>query len=374
MKSCILIIALFFLSSTAFAYQVHIKVEAFEDKETAYPVLNALVKSGPYEQMTDFNGEVSYYHISSDILEGKVTILHPEYSFPEYQLKEYPYIIEGDRMVFTISGMKIPSAQKQTLNVAAATSKKAANTLVKLRCRAFNQQDSLLLLDVNNKYIASFQNGGSSQNHVLYDVPLHVLKAGGKIFNVHTEEHTSFGPNDWTHILSFQDFSPIQRADSEFKSITFLLDQIQAVHREHNFEIFDLKSEIEHLEDSISQILNPVETTIFPEEIPEPPVAVEIVDFPTEPAQPSIQEDVLREELAAIIKNARPKKTGKIVIELTIEKNGTLSIQTTAHSKEHADIEHALRNYLTTQQWTPNKTAGKVHKSTQIFEFNILQE
>ena len=102
------------------------------------------------------------------------------------------------------------------------------------------------------------------------------VENGGKIVKVGSTDTLEFGPGAWTQVLPFRKYQPIQRAETEFSTIISLLDKMRTTAIEHSNEVGRLEGEIEHLEDSIEQILHPKKPMPIPMEYPEPPIPEEI--------------------------------------------------------------------------------------------------
>lgn len=368
-----LIVLLFSLNASAYL-NITIVLDALVSDDYTEEVQGAVITSGPYQLTTGSFGRASYHNVSEDILETVVTIIHPEFRFPEFPLKDYPYQLEGNKMVFNITGTALPKPEIQALILPLAASQKKARTLVKVRCHTFDAKDSLILLNVKNEFLTSFQKRHNVENHIAYEVPLQSIEGGGKVVNLTTKDTVVFGPNSWMHVISLQRFAPVLRADSEIPSILGLLKNREAIEQEHNNEIHSLKREVKHLEDSIQHLLHPHLGTPYPEPIPEVENHKEFwLEFPVETASrtPHAQ-NAFVPKLSEIVAAGTPQKTGKILIEMKIEKDGYAQFNILASAEEHANIARSLSHYLKAERWKPFTHGGIAYRSTQIFEFNIV--
>lgn len=353
---------------------ITLKVVEAASENFSIAVPSAFIKSGPYQLFTDFDGKATYYNISEDILFEPVEIAHPEFTFPKFQLQDFPYELEGDRMVFTIAGIACIDAPVLKFDIRAAKTKKNEATMVSMYCQSLVFNDSLILLNNNDEYLTSFSSFGMYTNHSAYNIPLSEVEMGGKIVSYTSGDTTKFSADQWMQVIPLHTFNRVTRATSEISSIITLHDRLQATERTHNKEVNSLKREIIYLEDSISEILNPDEFYPAPIEMPIFEEKEHYLFIAEENAEPLYSEHQFNSSLQHIVTNQYPLRKGTIAFRILIERDGQLRVKNLTSSEGHKAIEILVTNFLQEQSWKPYQMGGNAYESTQIIQINIIRE
>lgn len=351
---------------------IRIKVGSAVSETDAFPVENAFIKSGQYQTFTDETGTAWYSNVSENVLYDTLAVFHPDYTFPKFRLIDFPYALHNTTFYFYIEGTETPTFHMQQIDVRAAKSTKKAKTLVSMRCRAKIFNDSLSLLNNNNEYLASFQGNGMYGNHIATNIPLNEIENGGKIVSGIRGDTTVFGPNEWMHVIPLMTFEPVQRSNSEISVVLELINKLSEKDREHYREKYELKRTIEHLEDSISEILHPLTFQPSPIEMPIPIVEEILFELTEELAQHSLSPQEFEAKITNLIAAENLKKSGELIFEITIQKDGRAHVRSLASSEELSALEMAIEIFLGRTQWTPYKIGGKPYRSGQILQINIV--
>lgn len=375
MKQLILFLLFISTNSSIFAsVNICFEIRYTTDNGSTMPLPNASIESVPYPTFTNAMGQARFFGADESILTSEVNIVHPLYTFPSFPLKDFPYRLKGDFLVFTITGTKTALSPVNEMTFYVPT-KKTANTHVFMRCLPQNRKDSLVLLDSSGDYLASFEKNDLLEGQIIDEIPLKKVQDGGAIFNPNSGDTTFFGPNDWMQVIPFQKFEPVVRAASEFESILTLQRQMDEMQIRHYENINQLEQQVEHLEDSIEQILNPKEKEPIPEPYPEPPQeAEEIIAFPVTIARNPFTDEELETKILAILQRENIRKTGEIVIELSIWKDGDVNAFVIATSPEHRIASNAISELLESVKWRPCLVGGKSFESTQILQIKLNAE
>jgi hypothetical protein len=350
---------------------IRIKVASAVTEFDAFPVEDACITSGQYQTFTNSLGTTWYSDVSESVLYDTVEIYHPEYTFPKFRLIDFPYTLENNTLYFVITGTETPTIHIQQIDVHAAQSTKKVKTLVSVRCRAEIFNDSLSLLNNNNEYLTSFQGNGMFRNHIAAQVPLSEIQNGGKIVSHFTGDTTVFGPNEWMQIIPLITFVPVRRSNSEIPAVLELMNNLNEKDKEHYWEMYALKNTIEHLEDSISAILYP-NFRPSPREMPEAPIEDFPFDLTRELAKHPLSTVEFEAKIAKLVSVEKLKKSGELVFEIMIQKDGRAYARSLASSEEFSEIEMAVKRFLDRPQWTPYIIGGKAYQSTQILHIKIL--
>ncbi|XOV66652.1 MAG: hypothetical protein ACFHU9_13585 [Fluviicola sp.] len=385
MNKQLLILGFFLLSLEGIGQMtVQIIFQGTRDSVHFVPVENVQLKSN---QSSEF---LRFYHYSdthpkywlndadTTVFDKQFKFHHPEYTFPEQRLIDFPYEIQNDKIIFTITGFPIPTPVVHRILIPAASSKKRANSSITLGYLALDAKDSVILVNNRGKFIALFEkpesNGGI---HILSSFEPKKEHFQYKIINLSNPDTLEVDFSNWMFVLPQVSFQPIQRSDSELRTLKEYFKYLEQIKLEHEVKVSQLSKEISHLKDSITKILNPKQnewyrngSVIVPSEGIIDGVFIPNDSLRRNPTKdPSFEQDIIE-----LVQSLHPEKTGKIYLEVSVDMYGDPRVLVLSESKEFEFIEQMLQLHFETFDWKPTPFINEALGTTHLFELIITEK